>query len=491
VPVDPRTPVIVGAGQVNHRDGDAPEPVVLLAEAARRAGADSCADGLLGAVASVRVVNLLSRRYPDPAALVAERLGLDVRQTVYTTQGGHTPQALITQTAIEIQSGDVDVVLIGGAESWRTRNRLRARGERSPWSTQADDVRPSAVFGADLDMVSDDERRLGFEDPVQAYPMFEHALRARASRTLEEQVGMAAGLWARFSRVAAANPYAAIPREFTADEIATAGPGNRMIGLPYPKLMNSNSSVDQASALLMCSAAQADAFGVPRDRWVFLHGAAAGNDTQYVSNRLELAASPAVRLAGRAALAGAGIGVDDLAHVDLYACFPSAVQIGAAELGLGVDRALTVTGGNTFAGGPWNNYVGHAVATMVERLRGDPDAYGLCWGNGGFLTKHAIGVYSCRPPAAALHPVSVQPEVDALPTRRAAPHHTGEATVESYTVMHDREGNPERAFIFGRLDDDRRTLVTTTDATVVAALLADDPLGRRAHVDDGALVDVA
>ena len=64
----------------------------------------------------------------------------------------------------------------------------------------------------------------------------------------------------------------------------------------------------------------------------------------------------------------AGIGVDDLSHVDLYSCFPSAVQIAARELGLGVDRDLTVTGGMSFAGGPWNNYTMHGIAAMSDGL---------------------------------------------------------------------------------------------------------------------------
>jgi acetyl-CoA C-acetyltransferase len=38
-------------------------------------------------------------------------------------------------------------------------------------------------------------------------------------------------------------------------------------------------------------------------------------------------------------------------HVDLYSCFPSAVQIAAAEIGCPTQRDLTVTGGLTFAGG--------------------------------------------------------------------------------------------------------------------------------------------
>ena len=135
-------------------------------------------------------------------------------------------------------------------------------------------------------------------------------------------------------------PNAWIRQRFTPEEIAEPSPSNRMIGFPYTKLMNSNNMVEQGAGLIMCSVERAEALGIPRDRWVFLHSGADAHDHWFLSNRADLSSSPAIRLAGRAALDGAGIGVDDLAHVDLYSCFPSAVQIGARELGLGLDRPL-------------------------------------------------------------------------------------------------------------------------------------------------------
>ena len=44
--------------------------------------------------------------------------------------------------------------------------------------------------------------------------------------------------------------------------------------------------------------------------------------------------SPAIRIGGRRALELAGIGIDDIDLIDVYSCFPSAVQVAAAELGL-------------------------------------------------------------------------------------------------------------------------------------------------------------
>src|SRR5882757_1392203 len=100
MPLDPRTPVIIGGGQVNQRtaEGDpALEPVDLIVEAARLAATDAgLADGrLLEAIDAVRIVSLLSWRSRDPGALVAARLGAAPRQTAVSTPGGNTPQSLL------------------------------------------------------------------------------------------------------------------------------------------------------------------------------------------------------------------------------------------------------------------------------------------------------------------------------------------------------------------------------------------------------------
>ena len=167
-----------------------------------------------------------------------------------------------------------------------------------------------------------------------------------------------------------------------------------MVGFPYTKAMNSNWDLDQAAALILCSVAAAESLGIARDRWVFPWSGTDAHDTELFSERQDLHSSPAIRVAGRVALELAGRNVDDVAHVDLYSCFPSAVQIAAAELGLDEARPLTVTGGLPFAGGPLNNYVMHSIATMVDVARQHPGELCLCSANGGFVTKHAIGLYT-------------------------------------------------------------------------------------------------
>jgi acetyl-CoA C-acetyltransferase len=297
-------------------------------------------------------------------------------------------------------------------------------------------------------------------------------------------------LWARFNAVAVANPHAWIREPMTAEQIRTATPDNRWIWWPYTKVMNSNSAVEQSAALILCSAGSAAALGVPRDRWVFPRVATQAHDTYIVSHRRDLHSAPALGVAARSLLALAGTGTDELAHVDLYSCFPSAVQVAAAEIGLGLDRQLTVTGGLSFAGGPWNNYGTHAIATMAGVLRSDPGSLGLVTGVGGYLTKHALGLYSTDPPPAGFRWTDAQDDAEPMPRRDLAEVVDGTATVESWVVLHGRDGAAERVLAACLLDDGRRAWAWSDDPDTVAELRTGaEQAGRAVKVDpEGALI---
>lgn len=482
--LDPRTPILVGGGQINHREGGV-EPVDLMVAAARGAAAEAGSDALLGAIDSVRVIGLLSWRYRDPGALVAAKLGAQVRHTGYTGSGGSGPQALVHAAAHDIASGRNDVVLIAGAESWRTRMKLRKDGVRPDWTVQGDDVAPAEILVPDVPMQHESEMRIGLDRPSYVYPLFENAIRRSRGVSDAEHRESIGALWSRFSDVAATNPNAWTDRRYSASEITAPSPSNRPIAWPYTKLLNSNNMVEQSAALLMCSVETAERFGIPEENWVFPHSGAEAHDTYAIVERPALDRSPAIRSAGARALELAGISIDDVNMVDLYSCFPSAVQIAAAELGLATDdasRPLTRTGGLTFAGGPWNNYSTHAIATLASDLRSSPGAWGLLTANSGYLTKHAIGVYSTRPPERRFRSEDVQSEVDAVPTTRGLVEYDGRGTVETYTVAYDRSGEPERGFVAVLTESGDRTLAASTRDAELDMLLASEPLGAVVQV---------
>ena len=472
----PRTPVVVGVGQVSRRESDDREPVDVLADTIAAAAADA-GGRVLPTVQAIRVVGLLSWRYRDPARLVAERLGIQPAETGYSTMGGNTPQMRINRSAVEIASGDLDAAVVGGVELWRTRTTLRKPDRRPDWTRQDDDVEPTHRYGGELDMTDPHAQAVGAVMPIQLYPMMEIALRHDLGRTPDEHFDHITRLWSRFSSVAADNPHAWNRHAYAPEELAAVGPENRMVGAPYPKLLNSNNMVDQAAAVIVMSYEKAKAVGVPAERMVFLHAGTDGADPLEVTRRERFDTSTAMRVAGRYALDLANIGPADLRHVDLYSCFPSAVQIAARELGLPETRDLTVTGGLTFAGGPWNNYVTHAVATMAERLRAEP-GFGLCTANGGYLTKHSFGVYASEPPAAGFRHLQPQDEIDRQPTVDPAGDVAGVMTLEAYTVMHDRDSTPETGLAVMRAADGRRAWASTNDAADMRELVDTDAVGR-------------
>jgi acetyl-CoA C-acetyltransferase len=499
--LDPRLPVIVGAGQLVRKPEpqDVPsltEPADMMAEALRRAGADSgTGDALLHRADSIRVVELLSWRYANPALLLAERLGASPRDTVLTTTGGNSPQMLVNDTAAAIQRGELDVALIAGAEAIYTRLISRKTRDWLQWTNQPEDTPAPRSVGLDRPGSNDVEMARSLAIPTQVYPVFENALRYQAGETVDEHQVRVSELWARFSEVAARNPYAWSPEARTAEEIRTVTPDNRLIGFPYPKYMNSNIQTDQAAGLIICSVEAARAAGVPEDRWVFVHSGADAHDHWWVSERDNLTSSPAIRTIGRHAFDLAGIGVDDVAHADLYSCFPSAVEIGAAELGFGLDepdRPLTVTGGLCFAGGPGNNYVTHSIAAMADAVRADPGSYGLVTANGWYVTKHSIGIYSTTPPAAgAFRRAEPQDEVDALPRREYTGDYEGPATVESYTVMHERDGQPVIAIVACLLPDGRRAWGNANETGLLKEMCQEEFCGRAARLYPDGQVTIA
>jgi acetyl-CoA C-acetyltransferase len=486
--LDPRTPVIVGAGQYLHRattTADGIEPIALIAEAVRAAAADAGLDGVPATVGSIRVVNVLSWRYRNPAWVLAERLGIAAREHAVTTVGGNAPQSLVNRTALDIAAGRLDLAVIAGGEAWRTRMRVEREGIRLDWP-KAPAAAVAATIGDELDMTHPAEAARGIHLPVQVYPLFESAVRAAAGTPPDDHLAAIGELWSRFSRVAATNPHAWSRTPLSAEQITSVTPSNRIIGLPYRKLMNANNDVDMAAALIICSARRARSLGIAADRWIFPESGSDSREHRYVSHRWSLADTPAVRIGGRRALELAGTTIDDVALVDLYSCFPSAVRLGAASLGIDVAAALTRTGGLTFAGGPWNNYAMHAIATIVRELRERPAERALIWATGGYLTKHSFGVYSAVPPATAYRHEQPQHEIDALPARVLADAEAADAapaTIEAYTVMFDRDGTPRLAIAACLLPDGRRAWATSDEPDAATALTEGEWVGRPVRID--------
>lgn len=501
-----RVPILVGAGQITQREADprqAKAPIDLIADAGRAAADDAGAGAaLLQALDSI----VLLRSFSDtswrfkspfggpsnPPKSLARRLGADrATRLIYTHAGGNMPQWSINRLSEMVTRGEVEAAMVIGGEALATQKAAQRAGLELDWNEDAGGT--PEEWGVATRGWNDAEERHRMAGAIFAYPLFETAIRGARGRSVAEHALAMGKLFAGFADVAAKNPLADRRQGFTAEAISTASAENPYIGFPYTKLMNSNAFIDQTAAVILTSVAKARALGIPDDRWVYLHGTADAYDHWYISDRINFHSSPAMRIVGEETFEMAETSLDDLAFLDLYSCFPSAVQIACQEMGIAEDdpRGLTITGGLPYFGGPGNNYVTHSIAEMIQRVRGRPGAKGMVTANGNYVTKQSAGVYSTEPtekPFRPKDPKIYQAKIDAAKGPETTETPAGPATVETYAVMHDRQG-PSVGILFGRLGDGRRFIANTPDDP---ALLADmtqadylDARGKVAVGDDG------
>ncbi|MHB8467781.1 MAG: acetyl-CoA synthetase, partial [Acidimicrobiales bacterium] len=446
--IDPRTPCLIGVAQHTVRDRPSPEPLELWSGVCRAAAEDAGVGArALAEADSLQIVYCQAWPYDDPVGRLAAALGIDPRHRFYSGIGGTTPQVLVEDAAAAILAGDYDMAVITGAEALETVRQAKKAGERLAWSHRDPERKP---FPFEAPFHPAEVAHNVFQAWL-TFTVFDIARRARLGRSPIDYRAELGELLAPMSAVAAANPYAWFPTARTPAELITPTAENRMVGYPYTKYMISVMDVDMAAAVIVASHKKADELGVPADRRVYLRGWCYATDPVYVAEHPDLSSSPAMRYASRTALAAAGVGIDDVAHLDLYSCFASSVNLACDALGIDTSRALTVTGGLPFSGGAGSNYMLHSIAAMADVLRDDPGSLGLVSGVGMHMTKHVFGVYSTAP-----GPVAPPPPSPAPSTVPIVDTFDGTATVASYTVVHARGGAPEWGLVIADLRDGRR-----------------------------------
>jgi acetyl-CoA C-acetyltransferase len=493
------TPILVGAGQYVGRDMSRAEvlksPVDIAALAAQRALEDAHALRPLATEVDMLVVIRMFEHsiedrsmWPNPFGStnnvpwsVAKRLGAHPRHAIYAEVGGQSPQRLVNQMAERIHAGELRMALLTGAEAIASIREATRRGFELNWNEEAsgdyEDRWPGVSFVAPY------ERRHGGVWPIHVYAMFEQARRHARGLSTAACRRDVARLFAHFTTTAAAHPYAQFPTAHDEDFLATVSAQNYLLCEPYTKWMVAQDAVNQGASVLMTSVGVARELGIAEERWIFLNSYADVDD-QTVLHRPDLAASQAQNLAVRGALAAADLAIDKIKYLDFYSCFPIAVSSIAEPLGLPTDgsRPLTLTGGLPFFGGAGNNYSMHAIATVIDKLRADRDAYGLVVANGGYLSKHSAAVYSGRAPASwqACSSRTAQAEAKKPTGIRIDETARGAACIESYAAIVNK-GVPVDGFVVARMAaDDARVMARMVkgDGATLAALFEEQVIGR-------------
>lgn len=477
---------VYGAGQITWRNNvEAPDPAAAMAAACEIALQDAGLDH--GVVDALGCVEPLAWNYQDLGATVAGHLGLKNNvEHLWLPAGGTSPQDLLHQFSLKMESGELDVALICGAETMRTRRRHVRNGSKPDWPPRADGVNPmrgQKAFSSDL------EQQHGLRAPIQVFPLFENAIRAANNRSAQQQTDIAAGILAKNAKVAQANPYAWFQTAPSQDEIATITPDNRLIAYPYTKRMNAIMDVDQCAAILMVSSRFLEQ-RTDAHRAAAVLGGTAVEEIWNPIERTSFAECLAMNHAIDITLKRSGLTAEELDGMDLYSCFPSAIEFGLNALGTDEEdpRPFSLTGGLAFAGGPGNAYVLHSLATALERIREVPASRLLVTGIGMANTKHAATVLTGAEhvPAAATGQASYREALDETP-RIVAPNANGSASVCSYTVEYDRAGEASNIIWLLDLEDGRRTIANSTQPGDVAAQISSiEPIGCAGTVEHDA-----
>ncbi|ALJ11844.1 acetyl-CoA acetyltransferase [Sphingopyxis macrogoltabida] len=486
---DENIPIIVGVGQINDRPEnpvDGHSPVGLMAEALRIAEMDA-GGALLADADYLGIVQQISfRDIRDARDPLAQELGI-APATMVQSEGpnGDSPVMLLNEAANRIGAGESRIALVCGAEALRTaaaRAAAQESGRRIDATREAAQRREPSYA-----------QQYGLVAPVDVYPLYENALRASLGQSFAEAQAESGMIWSLFSEVAAANPNAWLRKPVSADEVIAPSESNRPIAFPYNKLMVANASVNQGAAFIVTSVAEARRRGIAEDRWIYVGNGAAAHEPNSPLQRDRYDHSASMEVSIRRTLALNDVDPSGLDIVELYSCFPCIPKLARRIIDWPAERPATVFGGLTFGGGPIGNYMGHAIASMTDRLRVDGGT-GLLFANGGYATHNHSIVISSEPITAASFPRSYDYQEEADAMRDAIPalarDYLGDATIESYTILYRRDGLPKAGVVVARTPAGERTLahVPPGDEAVLRRL-ADaeaDPVGATGRIVEGA-----
>ena len=421
-----RHPIIIGVGQVTHRDkipDDGLTALDLAEQAIHACIADTGREDLLGMVDSLSVVNISTEAKNHPEEKLCGRLGIQPAVREQTAIGGNTPQWLVNRTADRIASGEIQIALMVGAEATYLKKGIMSVYTNAFWDDLMRDFQTNPSIVGDVRFATTPQEKLSGADRARhIYPLFENALRGRLGKSLADYRKILDDYYQFMAQTAKGNPLAWFNQGYKIDgNVTVPTDRNPNFNFPYTKFMNPNPAVNQAAAIVMTDTDTARRLSIPRDQWVFLHAGADANDKWFISDRLNYCSSPAIRANVTASLQQAGLALSDISFFDLYSCFPCAPLIAALEIGLDIDPLppLSITGGLSYFGGPGSNYATHAIAHTVLRLRKHPEQFGLVTALGWYLTKHSAGIYSGVEPQRPWDRTAmktIQAELDAMPS---------------------------------------------------------------------------
>jgi acetyl-CoA C-acetyltransferase len=469
-------PVLVGIGSLQQKGsfGKLDEALILMEQATLDAIEDTNAPEIKNYIDEIQIPKGFWA-YRDPGKWIAEKHGFAEAETS-VTKIGVLQQNLVNSACKKIIDGEIRASLIVGGEA--RFKMIQALKEGLPYEEMALTENPDNYVKAKEDLyVAEELDALGMM-AVGYYAIIESAMRYKNQYSLKEHESFLGNYYERFSQIASKNPHAWNQKIFTAEEIKTPSKKNQKIAYPYNKLHNTSWNVNQASALILTSDEIADQLKIPFDKRVYPLVSSETNHMIGVIQRPDLTSPVGLKLATKYLLETAAKNNIKPTFYELYSCFPVAVQLFAKALNIPENIDKTITGGMPFAGGPLNNYMLHATAQVLMRIRDNNSEVGLITGVSGMMTKQALAIWG-KNPAMDFQSMDVTAEAEKLEVPvPMSDLKKGNATIIGCTTLYEKL-NPIKAVFYAEDSQGHRLVLTSNDQKIIKQVEEEECIGLK------------
>ncbi len=461
-----KKPVVIGLGITQQKGSYAElDEALFLMEKVAMQAINDCGNSKIKDFIDVIDIPKGFWRYRDPGKWIAEKNNFSNAKTS-VNKIGVLQQYLINNTCNKIIKGEIRAGLILGGES--RAKMIAALKEGIEYKEMELSTNPDQYVKAKDDLYGEGEAEALGLMAVGYYAVMESAMRKSKNLTLKEHEDYLGSMYADFSEIASKNQYAASDKSISKDQIMLANSDNKPMAYPYNKYHCTSWNVSQASAILICEEGLADQLNISKQKRIYPMASSETNHMIALIQRPSLISSAGLKLASEKINEVVDKHSINLNLIDLYSCFPVAVQQFENVLNLNTKTSRTITGAMPFAGGPLNNYMLHATVQALLKLRSQ-SGHSLITGVSGMMTKQSFCLWSSEYQMPFYH-ADVTKKAQQLdkPIPISNAKH-GNGIVIGYTVLY--EGTKPTSGVF-YIEDSQggRKVVTSEDKAVITSM---------------------
>ena len=246
-------------------------------------------------------------------------------------------------------------------------------------------------------------------------------------------------------------------------------------------------NVNQASAILITTKDVAETYSNGSDGFIFPNALIESNAVIPLTERSQLHHCNGLHHIKNEYVRLTGKNPSESQFHELYSCFPIAIRLQREAFELG-KRPGTITGGMTFAGGPYNNFMLQGLSQLAKQVR-ESQTTGVITSVSGMLTKQGLISLSAQQPPSGLYLSDVSDKTQSRTDRiHIEPEMCGNAKVVSSTVSYSA-GAPQ-VYVLVENHDKQRRLLVSDSSTVIEEFLKSHKIGDTIHISQEGFINL-